>query len=480
MRRTSLLFVLLAIAMIPFGDFAITTRDPWNELSRLGWGLLTPALPDWTLLDAVLTTLSFALQGVALGVLGGFLLSLGYRWSGIRAFASFLRSIHELFWALLLIQLFGLTPFAGVLALALPYAGTFAKIYGELYEEANPGPWQAVSTGTVSLVGFFYTVLPQSYRAMALYSAYRFECGIRSSIVLGFIGLPTLGYYLETAVRQGQYSDAALYFYALIGVIVTLRFWLRRTLLPFYLVAALIWLPPVWSVDLDFLIQFVTRDLVPAPWRQGGDLWPWLADLLSTQMLPGLGQTLVLGFMAFAVTGVLTLLLFPSVSPLFGRPASRAVGHVVLVLLRSTPEYLLAFLGLILWGPSLLPGIAALSLHNAGIIAHLVGRYTQDLRLREDAVRGVRRYTYEVLPRVYRQFLAFALYRFEIILRETATLGILGLPTLGFYIDSAFNEFRFDRALLLLLAAAGLNMAVDTLARALRMRLHLRNQPEVL
>ena len=58
-------------------------------------------------------------------------------------------------------------------------------------------------------------------------------------------------------------------------------------------------------------------------------------------------------------------------------------------------------------------------------------------------------------------------------MRESAILGILGIATLGFYIDSAFEEFRFDRAALLILASALLNMAVDILARTLRRRLHI-------
>ena len=50
---------------------------------------------------------------------------------------------------------------------------------------------------------------------------------------------------------------------------------------------------------------------------------------------------------------------------------------------------------------------------------------------------------------------------------------MLGISTLGFYIDSAFEEFRFDRAFALILASALINLLVDALARALRRRLHL-------
>jgi phosphonate transport system permease protein len=61
-----------------------------------------------------------------------------------------------------------------------------------------------------------------------------------------------------------------------------------------------------------------------------------------------------------------------------------------------------------------------------------------------------------------------------VILRETAILGMLGIATLGFWIDSAFADLRFDRALLLIAVTAGLNLAVDAASRAIRARLRLQ------
>ena len=61
------------------------------------------------------------------------------------------------------------------------------------------------------------------------------------------------------------------------------------------------------------------------------------------------------------------------------------------------------------------------------------------------------------------------MYRAEIILRESAILGVLGITTLGFYIDSAFEDLRFDRARALLLITALLNVAVDQFSRKMQL-----------
>jgi phosphonate transport system permease protein len=87
-------------------------------------------------------------------------------------------------------------------------------------------------------------------------------------------------------------------------------------------------------------------------------------------------------------------------------------------------------------------------------------------------------YAYEILPRVYPQFLAFLFYRWEVILRETAILGILGIHTLGFFVDSAFADIRFDRALVLIVITALLNIMVDTLSRRIRAHLRLKTTPD--
>lgn len=65
----------------------------------------------------------------------------------------------------------------------------------------------------------------------------------------------------------------------------------------------------------------------------------------------------------------------------------------------------------------------------------------------------------------------------EIIMHKTAILGILGITTLGFDVDSAMEALRFDVAMVLILVTAVLNIGVDALARYLRRRLRLRTSP---
>jgi len=87
--------------------------------------------------------------------------------------------------------------------------------------------------------------------------------------------------------------------------------------------------------------------------------------------------------------------------------------------------------------------------------------------------RRVDRYLYEVLPRIYGQFLAFLFYRWEVMMRESAFLGLLGIPTLGFFVDSGMADQQLDKALVLILITAMLNMGIDTVSQIIRQRLKI-------
>ena len=476
--KVSWLFVLIAGFSLLLADIEIISLEPWQELKRLFSGLFSP---DWSnpleIGEAFLQTLAFAILGVAGGSFFGFLLALIFHWRWVRVSCAFIRAIHELFWALIFLQIFGLHPLTGLLAIGLPYAATFAKIYAEILEEGDKSALQAISLETTAVSKFFYVRLPDLWVHFKTYTMYRLECGLRSSAILGFVGLPTLGYSLSSAFMEGHYSVVwalLLLFYLLIA---TIRYWIRPALLPIYIIIAPFIIANDSEISFQNIQRFFTEDIIPSPLRNGENfstLWNWFSDLMITQALPGISNTLVLTQIALVATGVLSLLLFPLISSHFFKPVGRSIGHGVLVVIRSTPEYILAYILLQLWGPSMFPAIIALMLHNGAIIGHLIGRYSSEIELRIDAVKGFNRYFYELLPRLYGQFLAFLFYRWEIILRESAILGILGVATLGFYIDSSIEELHFDKAMILIVITALLNVGVDTLSRYLRARLRLK------
>jgi phosphonate transport system permease protein len=154
----------------------------------------------------------------------------------VRPLLAVLRSVHELLWAVLLLSAFGLTPVAAVIAIALPYAGTLAKVFAEMVDEAPRDAAGALLTaGATPLQVFLVGLLPRAFPDLAAYTFYRFECALRSSAVMGFFGFPTLGYYLAAAFENLHYGEVWTYLYTLFGLVAVADLWsgaLRRRLIP--------------------------------------------------------------------------------------------------------------------------------------------------------------------------------------------------------------------------------------------------------
>jgi len=345
-----------------------------------------------------------------------------------------------------------------------------AKVYSEILEEHDTYPKKLKGESLVSF--YLYTKIPDALPHLISYTLYRFECALRSTAILGFVGITTLGYYLSSSFMQGYYNEVWLLLIMFYIVIATIRIWFNKYSVSFIVIASFFYLDEFPSINFDNFIRFVTSDIVPHPIRTDAGLdktIAWFSNIFTNEILIGVANTIVLTQIALVLTAILALITFPFISKKFSNKFFRGLSHIFLVILRSTPEYILAYIFLQMFGPSMLPAALALMLHNGAIIAFLMGQQTNELELRLDVtIKKNELYLFEVLPRVYSQFLAFLFYRWEIIMRESAILGILGVATLGFFIDSAIADFRLDKMMLLLLVTAILNIAIDIISRKIR------------
>lgn len=152
----------------------------------------------------------------------------------MRALLIVLRSIPELVWALVLVRVVGLGPTAGVLAIALTYAGMLGKVYGEILESGETHATETLlRNGAGRLQAFFYAVLPGNATELVSYTVYRWECAIRSSVVLGFVGAGGLGQQLDTSTKMFAGNEVAtmlLVFIALVALADRASAWLRKAL----------------------------------------------------------------------------------------------------------------------------------------------------------------------------------------------------------------------------------------------------------
>lgn len=535
--------------------FSGTLINPggWALVVRLVNGLLHPDFSPAFLrltLESMLITLSYAVLGtffsLVIGMVGGILssevwwqahgfaqetLQPGsfarrlYRrspWLAVRTLLAVPRSLHEIVWGLIFVNIFGLVPLTAILAIALPFGAICAKVFSEILDEQPRQPFLAMlNAGTPPLHAFFYALFPLALPNLISYSFYRFECSIRSATVLGIIGAGGLGYQILLSLQSLRYQEFLPMLIALLLLSGLTDIWssrLRKTLggstrieiqtginrssisnagstrstaflkgsmvsILLLILFALVYLKPDFSSILATrttqLLEGVLRDSFPPRLPDGG--LPYLLRLS--------GQTLAISILAMAAVGPLAMIAaFVSSGRLRGLGDS-AVAHHPGVTLATIPSYIVRFLLLIaravptpIWVlmilfvvfPGILPGAVALALHNWGITGRLMVETVDNMDHQPltalqslGASRG-QAFLYGALPDVFPGFISYIFYRWENCIRETIVIGIVGAGGLGRLLSEQLSNFDYSAITTTLIALIILTVLVDLLSAAVR------------
>ncbi len=210
-------------------DFlALVARETWRTVA-----IATAGISLGLLLAVPLALI--ATSALSVSALSGRMAALPFAVRlAARALLIVLRSVPELVWALVFVRVVGLGPAAGVLAIALTYGGMLGKVYAEILESGEGQVTQTLlRNGSTRLQAFAYGLLPQNAAELTSYTVYRWECAIRSSVVLGFVGAGGLGQLMDGSLKMfagGEVLTILLVFVALVALADRLSVALRRAL----------------------------------------------------------------------------------------------------------------------------------------------------------------------------------------------------------------------------------------------------------
>ena len=292
-----------------------------------------------------------------------------------RVLIAFLRSIHELLWAILFLAAIGDFPFVACVALALPFGGTLAKVFAEIIDETPQNARNTLSaSGARAPQAFLAALIPRALPDLITYTLYRLECAVRSAAVLGFIGIETIGLYINWSFENFYFGEVWTELYLLLATIIAIEAWgvaLRKRLnrpadshikpnldgkstpdkvtelrkarprskfLRFSLIGVIVAVVGSWSLalyddDRPFfgdaswerrsknLDRFLNK-LVPKPVRESGewsDAGPWLEDLWENKGKEASVTTVAISVVAILLSAACTLLLIPLASRVLTR-----------------------------------------------------------------------------------------------------------------------------------------------------------------
>lgn len=225
-RQSLLKYVGLALALVAFvwafNSLDINQRSLRNSPAHLLDFLERATPPDMSILDvavqATLETLQIAFLGTFFSILVSFPLgmlaasNLTPSWIHlpVKSLLTVVRAIPIILLALLFVSALGLGPFPGVLAVAVHSTGMLSKFYAEAFENARPGPLEALdSAGASWWQKVRYGVLSQIAPDLTRDSLFRLELNIREAEILGLVGAGGIGFYIQLYSRAFQYQKVA-------------------------------------------------------------------------------------------------------------------------------------------------------------------------------------------------------------------------------------------------------------------------------
>ena len=460
---------------------------------------------------STLTTLAFAVLGtalsVAVGLVGGVFTSetwwrrearrqrLGTRadvretrvgWYGARGVMSVPRGIHEAVWGLFIVNVLGRDPLVGVLAIAIPFGAITAKVYADLIDESAGAQYDALrATGAGRWASLAYAVFPSTLPDFVSYAFYRLECSIRSAVILGMIGAGGLGFQLSLSFQALKYREMWTSIYALVAISALADYWgsslrrrgtLRRVRVSIGLGVALV-VASVVHLRPDFGRLFSQQT-----WSLLGDIlgrgWP---PSMPADGLRGLIErsidTLQMSLLAIALGSTLAVLAAFAAARGGATPLRRVIAfsaRVLLLVTRAIPPPVWALLVLFVLFPGPLPGAVALGIYNFGILGRLMAEVVENLddrpgaALRAAGAGDLAVFGYATVPLSVTRFAAYALYRWEVAVRETVVVGVVGAGGLGRLLEQQRAAFDYAGMLATVLALIGVSLFVDLVSSSAR------------
>jgi phosphonate transport system permease protein len=222
--------------------------------------------------------------------------------------------------------------------------------------------------------------------------------------------------------------------------------------------------------------------------------WPWLWDApqqmgdLFGRMVPpdmtrwreilgALAETVNIATIATAIATLLSLpVAFIAAQNTTPSRATLWLGRFILVSSRSVNTIIWALLFVAVFGPGILAGVLAIVFRSLGFLGKLLGEAIEEIdrapieALEATGASRLKVLLYGVVPQVMPTFFAVSILRWDINLRESTVLGLVGAGGIGVILQGSIDTFAWQTVATILLAIIALVLGGEAIAAWLRKR----------
>lgn len=459
--------------------------------------------------EKLLETIEIAIMSSLLGVIMAIPFSLVtaenispslYLSKVLNAIFSFLRTIPSLIWAAILVSVFSIGKFSGIVALTIIAFLMSLKLFREYIESINDNQLNSVRTvGASSIEVLRYCVLPNMFGIALSVFFIVFETNIRSATVLGLVGAGGIGQIMWRDLNHLRYDNLATIILILFITILlidlfslSVRNFLKNYSLKFkdinnyrsYKIYKSLFVP-VFLLLLIYIIGNsldISSDRLLVGFRQGSQIVVRLFQFDFSyygKLFEGIGESFFIAIFATFVGGFFSVIL--SYFAAYNVSPNKNIAIILkglINILRTFPPIIMAIVFFRGVGPGPLAGALALSIYTTGVLTKMYSEVIESLPKNigdSVLVTGASRiesYRYGIFPQTLGNFISLLLYRLESNIRNSTILGIIGAGGVGTAISMNINWRNWERVGLLLLGVSLMIIVIDRISNYIRKRVN--------
>ncbi|GAA0324491.1 phosphonate ABC transporter, permease protein PhnE [Bacillus carboniphilus] len=210
-------------------------------------------------------------------------------------------------------------------------------------------------------------------------------------------------------------------------------------------------------------MQRVIGFFFPPNWAVVSKIWASLAE------------TIQMAVIATSIAAILTIpLCLLAASNITTNKFVYTFVRSILNILRTIPDIVLAVVFVGLFGIGVLPGILALIIFSLGILAKLISETIESIdmnpleAMKASGAGSIQTIGFAVVPQVLPQFISFTLYVFEINIRASVVLGLVGAGGIGTILNSLLNFRNFEAAMAVIIVIFVVVVVIEYISKKLR------------
>lgn len=414
----------------------------------------------------------------------------------LTAIFSFLRTIPSLIWAALLVSIFSIGKFSGIIALSLIAFLMSLKLFREYIESIKDNQLNSTrSVGANSIQVLRYCVLPHMLELSISVFFIVFETNIRSATILGLVGAGGIGQIMWRDLNHLRYDNLStliLILFLTILLIDLISLFLRRALkkstirfkslktYKTYQVSKMIYIPLI-IIGL-FIVVFrsldISYDRLLLGIEQGNQIISRMVRIdisYFPKLIEGVKESFFIAIFATIVGAFFALIL--SYLTAYNTSPNKGISIVlkgIINILRTFPPIITAIIFFRGVGPGPLAGAMALSIYTTGVLTKMYSEVLESTeRNIQDSVivtgtTNLQSYRHGLLPHTFPTFISLALYRLESNIRNSTILGVIGAGGIGTTLAMNITWRNWEKVGFLLLGISLMVIVIDKLSNYIR------------